>query len=41
MATISIFVGSVYGGAERLSEQVIEVIESIREQSSNVKSLLN
>ncbi|MBB1508072.1 flavodoxin [Pseudoalteromonas sp. SG41-1] len=27
MATISIFVGSVYGGAERLSDEVIDAIE--------------
>ncbi len=33
MATISIFVGSVYGGAERLSDDVIEVIEQSTHQA--------
>ncbi|MEC8207213.1 MAG: flavodoxin domain-containing protein, partial [Pseudomonadota bacterium] len=38
MATISIFVGSVYGGAERLSEQVIEVIEKSEHQAQLVEN---
>ncbi|MDN3380025.1 MULTISPECIES: flavodoxin [unclassified Pseudoalteromonas] len=33
MATISIFVGSVYGGAERLSDDVIELIEQSNHQA--------
>ncbi|WP_404339386.1 flavodoxin [Pseudoalteromonas mariniglutinosa] len=33
MATISLFVGSVYGGAERLSDEVIEVIEKSSHQA--------
>ncbi|UJX24444.1 flavodoxin [Pseudoalteromonas sp. CF6-2] len=38
MATISIFVGSVYGGAERLSEQVIEIIEKSEHQAQLVEN---
>ncbi|MTV61754.1 flavodoxin, partial [Streptococcus pneumoniae] len=32
MATISIFVGSVYGGAERLSDEVMDSIEQAGHQ---------
>ncbi|TGE78851.1 flavodoxin [Pseudoalteromonas sp. KS88] len=38
MATISIFVGSVYGGAERLSDEIIEVIEQSNHQARLITS---
>ena len=38
MATISIFVGSVYGGAERLSDDVIEAIEQSGHQAKLISS---
>ena len=38
MATISIFVGSVYGGAERLSDEVMDTIEQAGHQVKLVSS---